>query len=103
MNSARSDKRRAKHEAVAAIGDVSFAAPDGSVLDAKAAAEALQDLPSELREIVVARIWGELSFEEIGEVIETSTSTAFRRYRDAIELLRERMGVRWLTKDAPTS
>jgi RNA polymerase sigma-70 factor (ECF subfamily) len=69
-----------------------------------AAAEAVRDDPSErliadevltsvlrledpLREVVTARIWGQLTFEEIGTLCGISTATASRRYRDALEQL----------------
>ena len=80
-----------------------FTAPDGSTLDAQAAAETLRNMPIELREVIVARIWGGLSFEEIAQATGTSTTTAFRRCQDAITELRERMGVTWLMKDASPS
>jgi len=69
-----------------------------------AAAEAVRDDPLErliadevltsvlrlddsLREVVTARIWGQLTFEEIGAVCGISTASASRRYRDALEQL----------------
>ena len=50
-------------------------------------------MPDELREVLVARIWGGLTFEQIAEVLQTSTSTAFRRYEEAISYLRTRLGI----------
>ena len=38
----------------------------------------LAELPRLEREIVVARIWGELSFEQIAELVERSTSAVHR-------------------------
>lgn len=61
-------------------------------LDAAQAAEALEQLPSELREIVTARLWGELTFAEIAEITNLSLSTAFRRYEEALHLLRHNLG-----------
>jgi RNA polymerase sigma-70 factor (ECF subfamily) len=55
------------------------------------AAEALAELPLELREVVVAHYWGGLTFAEIGELTGTSASTAHRRFEMAILTLRERM------------
>jgi RNA polymerase sigma factor (sigma-70 family) len=51
-----------------------------------------------LREVVTARIWGQLTFEEIGELCGISTATASRRYRDALEQLQ-----RLLSAPCPTS
>jgi RNA polymerase sigma-70 factor (ECF subfamily) len=54
-------------------------------------------LDDPLREVVTARIWGQLTFEEIGVLCGISTATASRRYRDALEQLRKLMGVSWQT------
>ena len=43
-------------------------------LDASHAAGQLETLPIEQREVIVARIWGGLSFEEIGDLTKTSRS-----------------------------
>jgi RNA polymerase sigma-70 factor (ECF subfamily) len=54
-----------------------------------AASQALGTLPEEQREAVVLKIYGELTFAEIGEVTGTSLSTAAARYRLGIEKLGE--------------
>jgi RNA polymerase sigma-70 factor (ECF subfamily) len=53
---------------------------------------ALQGLPIEQREIVVARLWGGLNFEQIAEVAGCSVSTAFRRFSAGIDALRKELG-----------
>ena len=66
------------------------AADEGlSVEEAKSIEEALLKLPGSQREAVVMKIYGNLTFEEIGEVMETSVNTAASRYRYAIEKLRK--------------
>lgn len=60
-------------------------------LDAETVAEELARLPIELREVIVAKIWGDLSFEEIAELLGTSRSTAHRRYVDGLEQLRKKV------------
>jgi RNA polymerase sigma-70 factor (ECF subfamily) len=62
-------------------------------LDAEAAVAALQQLPAEQREVIIARLWGGLSFEQIADVAGTSASTAFRRYEAGIDALRRALGV----------
>ena len=71
-------------------------------LDAELAARALEALPGEKREVVVARIWGGLTFEEIAEFADISSSEAHRRYEAALAVLRKSLGVTWLTKTAAT-
>ena len=50
---------------------------------------ALQKLPEQNREIVVARIWGGLSFEQIAELTNLSSSSAHRHYRASLEELKQ--------------
>jgi RNA polymerase sigma-70 factor (ECF subfamily) len=90
----RSERRRRQHEAVAAARHPGWFMPaEGTGLDAESAATALTGLPAEEREAVVARIWGGLSFEQIGGLIGTSAATAHRRFTAGLALLRERLGV----------
>jgi RNA polymerase sigma-70 factor (ECF subfamily) len=50
---------------------------------------ALLGLPEEQREVVVMKIWGELTFEAIGQVLDVSPNTAASRFRYAIKALRK--------------
>jgi RNA polymerase sigma-70 factor (ECF subfamily) len=103
ISAARSAGRRSRHEAVAAErGEPWFVGSDEQRLDAEAATAALQQLPVELRETVVARIWGGLSFAEIAELTGTSSSTAARRYQAGLVAMRERLAVECPpTKNSP--
>lgn len=58
----------------------------------------LTELPDEMREIVVAKIWGELSFDEIAGLLGSSKATVWRRYDAAISILRKTYGVSCPTK-----
>ena len=60
-------------------------------LDAREATRLLAELPLEFREVIVARIWGGLNFEEIAELIGCSLPTAHRRYHGGLAQLRERL------------
>ena len=103
ITAARAAQRRRRYETRAAReAPVWFSAAEGSRLDAGTATQALRDLPEEQREAVVARIWGGLSFEEIAEVTDTSSSTAHRRYEAGLAALRERLGVTWETNKSAT-
>ena len=53
----------------------------------------LEKLSSQQREVVVARLWGGLSFEEIAGTLQTSRATAWRHYQSALEQLRSLYGV----------
>ena len=102
ISAARSAERRRRHESQARSGEAWFSATEGSRLDAQEATEALQNLPEEQREVIVARIWGGLSFEQIAELTETSSSTVHRRYEAGLAALRERLGEIWTTKNSGT-
>jgi RNA polymerase sigma-70 factor (ECF subfamily) len=53
---------------------------------------AVAALPGDQAEVVVLRIWGGLTFAQIGEVMGTPLHTAASRYRYAMESLRSTLG-----------
>jgi RNA polymerase sigma-70 factor (ECF subfamily) len=85
-------RRRERRERVAARPERWFVEQAVEGLDADSAVDALQRLPLDQREAIVARLWGGLSFEEIAAVAGCSASTAFRRYSAGIDALRETLG-----------
>jgi RNA polymerase sigma-70 factor (ECF subfamily) len=90
----RSERRRRHHEAAAAARSPTWFSPaEGAAMDAETAADVLTGLPPEEREAVVARVWGGLSFEQIGELLGASAATAHRRFAAGLTLLRERLRV----------
>ncbi|MDP9174458.1 MAG: sigma-70 family RNA polymerase sigma factor [Planctomycetota bacterium] len=50
--------------------------------------EALKSLPAEQREVIALKIDGELTFAQIGDILNVSPNTAASRYRYALEKLR---------------
>lgn len=50
---------------------------------------ALAQLPVVQREVVVMKVWAEMTFAQIGEATEVSANTAASRYRYALSALRE--------------
>ena len=100
INAQRAARRRRQHETNAATQpDCSFLASPDTVLDAQVAADALGGLPDEQREVIVARIWGGLTYQEIAELVGVTTSTVHRRYQAGLALLRERLSISWTNKD----
>jgi len=53
--------------------------------------EAVIQLPSEQREVVVLKVWGGLTFAQIAEQLELSPNTVASRYRYALNHLREKL------------
>jgi len=93
LDAHKAARRRQRRESVVARPRGWFVEPEMDGLDAAAAVAALQRLPAEEREVIIARLWGGLSFEEIAEVAGCSASTAFRRYSAGLEALRKELGV----------
>jgi RNA polymerase sigma-70 factor (ECF subfamily) len=52
---------------------------------------ALVKLPEEQREVLVMKVWGELTFKMIAEALDLSINTAASRYRYALEALRKEL------------
>jgi RNA polymerase sigma-70 factor (ECF subfamily) len=65
--------------------------PEGMVEAGIEVERALQELPAEQREVVVMRIWGQMTSEEVATVLGLSVNTAASRYRYALGRLRERL------------
>ncbi len=51
----------------------------------------LRQLPGEQREVVVLKLWGDLTFQEIADMLGAPLNTVAARYRYALDKLRERM------------
>jgi RNA polymerase sigma-70 factor (ECF subfamily) len=98
FDSVKTERRRQEREARVAKTARWFVEPEVDDLDAESAVAALQRLPDEEREVIVARLWGGLSFEEIGELAGCSASSAFRRYGAGLSALRKELGVPCPTK-----
>ncbi len=93
----RRDQRRARREELVAAEAEQAIAPEFAGTDDAGVelAGAMERLPRDQREVLVMKIWNELSFAEIGEAIGISPNTAASRYRYALAALKKNMaGVR---------
>jgi RNA polymerase sigma-70 factor (ECF subfamily) len=87
----RRDNRRARRE-VEVFGEAErtvqpqFEQADDSQRELVAA---LDRLPRDQREVLVMKIWNELTFAEIGEALAISQNTAASRYRYALAALKK--------------
>jgi RNA polymerase sigma factor (sigma-70 family) len=98
MNALRSSGRKTRHETAAAHrGEPWFESAPGDRLDAETATVMLGRLSIPEREVIVARIWGGLNFEQIADLTGTSVSAVYRNYCRGLAALRERLGVRCST------
>jgi RNA polymerase sigma-70 factor (ECF subfamily) len=98
ISHSRAQRRRERREEFAhRLRQQESAAPEQHI-DSTDVAAAVAALPDEQREVVVARTWGELNFEQIAELVGCSISTAHRRYEAGLTALRERLESPCLTK-----
>lgn len=92
INQARSEHRRTKYQQLAAQQrDEWFHFDPSASIDAAEIESLLVELPDLEREIVVARIWGDLSFEQIAELVDRSLSFVYRRYQQALNDLERKI------------
>ena len=61
------------------------------LIDARTAEEILMTLEPAQREVVVLRIWGQMSLREIADVVGHSLTTVHSRYKAALAAIRKRM------------
>jgi RNA polymerase sigma-70 factor, ECF subfamily len=66
-----------------------FEPPERDYAAEESLKQALRQIPDDQRQVVVLRIWGELTFSQIADVLEINSNTAASRYRYAIEKLRD--------------
>lgn len=87
----RSDQRRARREAAVALDGAKHFEPEFTTFDEgqQILAAAVERLPSEQREVVILKIWSELTFAEIASILEISQNTAASRYRYALGALKK--------------
>jgi RNA polymerase sigma factor (sigma-70 family) len=87
-----SGRRRHAREQKAAVAE-GFVSDPADRLIAAEVINAVWRLSDPLREVLTARIWGQLTFDEVGVLCGVSTATASRHYRDALDQLRRILDV----------
>jgi RNA polymerase sigma-70 factor (ECF subfamily) len=105
LNAARGARRRREREARAATGRLNIAEESAAFdrWDAIAVVEALDRLEPAEREVVVMRIWGSLTYDEIAAALTISTSSAHRHFERALEKLRHALEPPCSTKKNPAN
>jgi RNA polymerase sigma factor (sigma-70 family) len=93
LDAGKAERRRQRREAAAASAMPWFEEVAIEGLDAASAVAALEALPGEQREVIVARLWSGMTLQEIAAVVGCSISSAHRRFEAGIAALRERLGV----------
>jgi RNA polymerase sigma-70 factor (ECF subfamily) len=94
LDALRSTSRRARRETASSTDGAAettqmFELPLEQCEETLRVEFALRSLPLAQREVVVLRIWGELTFAEIAESLGESINTVAARYRYGLEALRK--------------
>jgi RNA polymerase sigma factor (sigma-70 family) len=87
---ARSRGRRHRREAHVSVDETWFSTVDAQI-DARTATRHLAEIAPDCREVIVARLWGGLTFEQIARLQGCSLTTAHRRYHEGLARLHERL------------
>lgn len=95
LNHHRSEKRRRKREeSIIYLNDFQDVWLDPVMEedeDALILRDAVQGLSPKLREVVIMKFWGGLTFQQIAETVAISPNTAASRYRYAMEQLAQQL------------
>jgi RNA polymerase sigma-70 factor (ECF subfamily) len=85
----RSTDRRARRETEAGRTQDSWFVSDVAEADTNAHIQrAITLLPDDLREVLILRVWGDLTFPAIARLLSIPVATATSRYRYAVERLK---------------
>ncbi len=95
-------RRRREDQAVRERGEMVswFELPDDD--NSRTVQVALAKIPDKFREVVTLKIWGEQTFEQIGNTLGLSPNTAASRYRYAMDALRKVIRKDMITLDSGT-
>lgn len=96
ISQARANQRRLQREQRAASEQAAWLEPvqaQEAALSSDEVQAALRELDEAVRDVLVAHIWGGLTFRQIAEAFEMPRSTVHRRYLSALEQLRGRLGL----------
>jgi RNA polymerase sigma-70 factor, ECF subfamily len=87
------NRRRTTHREQAQLAPPIFVAEDGLAGLVPDLERALADLPDDQREVVILRVWGEMTLQAAADVLGIPMNTVASRYRYALDKLRQRFGV----------
>jgi RNA polymerase sigma-70 factor (ECF subfamily) len=90
LNFVRTESREMRRRADNA--GLIVAGPPDDPVRAKELDEALGSLPEEQRQVIVLKVWGELTLAEIAGVLGESENTVASRYRYGLNKLRKLLG-----------
>jgi RNA polymerase sigma-70 factor (ECF subfamily) len=88
----RRKARRTRHgKLLSAQQPAWFESHCDDLIDARTAQDILMTLDAPQREVVVLRIWGQMSLKEIATIVGASLTTVHSRYKAALTAIKKRM------------
>ena len=88
----RQRSRRSRHSEKLSIEYQGwFESSPEDLIDARTAEEILLTLPGEQSEVVLLRIWGQLTLKQVASVVGSPLTTIHSRYKAALANIKERM------------
>ena len=92
VSSLRSSRRRQRRERVqTTVNTEAFESRPDDLIDARTACCLLGSLDKVHREVVVLKIWADLTLKEIAEITDASVTTVFRRYQEGLVEIKKGM------------
>jgi len=93
LDQVRGSQRRRQREQRAsnARGQVYFVDTGQTEQQRRTVEQALQILPEDQRQVVVLKVWGELTYAQIASALDISPNTAASRFRYALRRMRDQM------------
>lgn len=87
IDQGRSDACRSNREQFVGRQRPLFDSTEKQMIDSDELEHAIRQLPDNQREVIVARLWGKLTLDEISESFGIAISTAHRHYKLGIQSL----------------
>ncbi len=91
ISMARRLQRRRAGQDSARLETLWFESRCDDLIDARLAQDLLQTLEPHLREIVMLRIWGQMTLKEISQVVNKSIPWIHHDYKMALEIIKKRL------------
>ena len=96
IDQARRMKKMSHHTDIGSWFEPLAAAPDDTAMDNGTSeldlTHALEQLPPDMREIIISKVWGNLNFREIAALTGRPISSVHHDYQQGIKLLRKLLG-----------
>ncbi len=91
----REQNRRKHRERQVSISKSLFEEAPAATVDRETVAEVLAAIGEAEREVVILRVWGEMTLEEVASVTGMSVASVHRMYRGTLAVIKAAMEAKW--------